>query len=390
MKLVNIDWLEAYVLEPDLDQPRNAAYFEARGMKVRSREYGTPQYQEVFTIYSSSNFPIYEVRRAPYSVKTKGGIFDPRACHIRLSNRQCYQARAVHIFREFLLIHGYEFKSFSRVDICADFNTFDNGKNPQQFLDQFMCGMYFKSLQSKMSTHGIEYLYKDGERQLEIGKAAELSAHGSDNDRGRHYNSIKWGSPTSAISTKMYNKTLEMKQAKAKKYIQFLWDKAGLENSDLNPVWRVEFSLKSEIKQFVRLDDGELLHMGFQTIGNYNNLYGLFSLLAQRYFHFKRRTRTRNGTPQRKTRCPDFFPFDNYSTQDYVPLRLDEIQDPTRTDRMLVKRLIEYLKSDSFHFSNDEKRGMLTMLRALSKMFYERDWDLLVEKYQDLIDLRRN
>lgn len=390
MKLVNIDWLEAYVLEPDLDQPRNAAYFEARGMKVRSREYGTPQYQEVFTIYSSSNFPIYEVRRAPYSVKTKGGIFDPRACHIRLSNRQCYQARAVHIFREFLLIHGYEFKSFSRVDICADFNTFDNGKNPQQFLDQFMCGMYFKSLQSKMSTHGIEYLYKDGERQLEIGKAAELSAHGSDNDRGRHYNSIKWGSPTSAISTKMYNKTLEMKQAKAKKYIQFLWDKAGLENSDLNPVWRVEFSLKSEIKQFVRLDDGELLHMGFQTIGNYNNLYGLFSLLAQRYFHFKRRTRTRKGTPQRKTRCPDFFPFDNYSTQDYVPIRLDEIQDTTRTDRMLVKRLIEYLKSDSFHFSNDEKRGMLTMLRALSKMFYERDWDLLVEKYQDLIDLRRN
>ena len=390
MKLVNIDWLEAYVLEPDLDQPRNAAYFEARGMKVRSREYGTPQYQEVFTIYSSSNFPIYEVRRAPYSVKTKGGIFDPRACHIRLSNRQCYQARAVHIFREFLLIHGYEFKSFSRIDICADFNTFDNGKNPQQFLDQFMCGMYFKSLQSKMSTHGIEYLYKDGHRQLEIGKAAELSAHGADNDKGRHYNSIKWGSPTSAISTKMYNKTLEMKQAKAKKYIQFLWDKAGLENSDLNPVWRVEFSLKSEIKQFVRLDDGEMLHVGFQTIGNYNNIYGMFSLLAQRYFHFKRRTMTRNGTPQRKTRCPDFFPFYNYSTQDYVPIRLDEIQDPTRTDRMLVKRLIEYLKSDSFHFSNDEKRGMLTMLRALSKMFYERDWDLLVEKYQDLIDLRRN
>lgn len=181
-----------------------------------------------------------------------------------------------------------------------------------------------------------------------------------------------------------------MKQAKAKKYIQFLWDKAGLLNSDQNPVWRVEFSMKSEIKQFVRLDDGELLHLGFQTIGNYNNLYGLFSLLAQRYFHFKRRKRTRNGKPQRKTRCPDFFPFDNYAQQNYVPIRLDEVQDPTRTDRMLVKRLIEYLKSDSFHFSNDEKRGMLTMLRALSKMFYERDWDLFVEKYQDLIDLRRN
>lgn len=390
MKLVNIDWLEAYCLEPDLDDPRDSQYFARRGMKTRAREYGTPQYQEVFTIYDSANFPIYEVRRAPYSVKTKGGIFDPRACHIRLSNRQCYQARAVHLFREFLLVHGFEFKSFTRVDICADCNTFDCGKDPQLFLDQFMAGFYFKSLQSRMDTHAIEYLYKDGHRQLEIGKAANLDAHGVDKDGGRHYNSIKWGSPTSAISTKLYNKTLEMKQVKAKKYIQFLWDKVGLENSDERPVWRVEFSLKSEIKTFVRFDDGELFHLGFNEIGNYNNLCGLFSILAQRYFHFKRRVRTRSGTPQRKTRCPDFFPFDNYTTETYVPIRLDEISDPTRTDRMLVKRLVEYLTSPEFHFSTEEKRGMLTMLHALSKKFYERDWDLIVERYRDIIDLQRN
>ena len=390
MKIVNIDWLEAYCLEPDLDRPRDAEFFRAQRLKVEVREYGTPQYKEVFTIFGAGGFPLYEIRRAPYSVKSNHGIFDDRACHIRLSNRQCYQARAVSIFREFLLTNGYEFKSFSRVDICADFNKFDTGKDPQNFLNCFVAGHYFKSMQSRLTTHGIQYLYKDDARQLEIGKAVEVDAHAHENVGGRNYNSIKWGAPTSAISTKMYNKTLEMKQAKPKKYIQWLWARAGLQNSEETPVWRVEFSLSSQVKDFVRFDDGELFHLGFREIENYENLCGLFSMLAQRYFHFKKSTLTRNGTRQRKGRCPDYFPFNIVPATNFKPIRLSEVKDPTRSDRMVVKRLIEYLKSDEFKFRNEEKRGMLTLLSALSKQFYEEEWDLLVKKYQDLIDLARD
>ena len=67
-RCVNIDWLEVYCLE-SIEAPRNAQFFRARGFKVKEREYGTPQYREMFTIYDSEDFPQFEVRRNPYSVK---------------------------------------------------------------------------------------------------------------------------------------------------------------------------------------------------------------------------------------------------------------------------------------------------------------------------------
>ena len=70
----------------------DAAFFVEQGYEVKAREYGTPQYREMFTILDGDHFPMYEIRRNPYSIKANGGVFDARACHIRLSNRQCYHS----------------------------------------------------------------------------------------------------------------------------------------------------------------------------------------------------------------------------------------------------------------------------------------------------------
>ena len=40
--------------------------------------------------------------------------------------------------------------------------------------------------------------------------------------------------------------------------------------------------------------------------------------------------------------------------------------------------------------NNELKKISVSMPDAALEKFYERDWDLLVEKYKDLIDLRRN
>lgn len=373
MKLVNLDWLEVYCLEPAGLAIQDAAFFVAQGFEVKAREYGTPQYREMFAIYDREHFPMYEIRRNPYSIKANGGIFDARACHIRLSNRQCYQKDCVHLLREFLARFGYELKSISRVDVCADFNQFDNGKNPQQFLNQFIGGFYFKSLQSKLAAHGIEYVFANGARQSEIANSAVLSLYASENNEGREYNSIKWGAPTSAISTKMYNKTLELKQGKPKKYIQYYWQVAGLENDDQRPVWRVEFSLKSEIKSFVRLDDGELIYLNLSTIDSQAKVDGLFHVLAQRYFHFKRRRKTRNGTEQRKNRLPDFFPFRRWQNGEYNPIRLTLTKDPTRTDRIIMRRLREFWDEKEGEMTTTEKRGVMQFIRFMGYNFGEKE-----------------
>lgn len=387
MKVVNLDWLEVYCLEPATREVHNHLFFSSRGFQVKVREYGTPQYREMFTLYDRDHFPMYEIRRNPYSTKNNGGVFDARACHIRLANRQCYQQNAVGLLRDFLLQFGYEFKAISRVDICADFNEFDNGKNPQLFLNQLLGGYYFKSLQSRLAAHGIEYVFENGVRQKEIGNSAAISAFASENAAGRQYNSIKWGAPTSAISTKMYNKTLEVMQGKPKKYIQNLWEAAGLTNTDQCPVWRVEFSLKSEIKSFVRLDDGEMIYMSLSTISNQTRLEGLFAVLAQRYFHFKRRRRTRSGNMMQKTRCPDFFPFAKFKGAEYSPVRLTLTHDPLRTDRMIMKRLATYWRETEFELTTEQKKGLRTFINALATRFGEDYLQSLSRNFGESIQL---
>lgn len=367
MKLVNLDWLEVFCLEPLDGFPRSGEYFANRGWHVEVRDYGTPQYREVFTLFDHEHFSLYEVRRDPYSIKSKGGIFDPRACHIRLSNRACYQENPVGGLRDFLIANGYEFRNVSRVDICADFNHFDDKSDPSRFLSKFMEGRFMKINQSKLAAHGVEYLYEKGVR-----RSSNLSAYASDSIGGREFNSIKWGAPTSAISTKMYNKTLELSQGKPKKYIQHRWKQAGLENSNECPVWRVEFSLNSEIKNFVRLDTGELIYMGLNRIDTPDKIQSLFLILAQVYFHFKRKAKTRNGTPQRKDRCPDYFPFSRFDHTEKV-VRLPLTQDPTRTDRILMRRLKEYYEDKISDMTSTEKRGIIDFMTFVAERFDEED-----------------
>ena len=119
MRCINFDWLEVYCLEPK-SEPRDAEFFGSLGFAVKKREYGTPQYREMFTILEGE-FPMVEVRRNPYSLKNEGGVFVPESTHIRLSNRACYLQDPISYLRKFLQDAGYEFQSFSRVDICLDF-----------------------------------------------------------------------------------------------------------------------------------------------------------------------------------------------------------------------------------------------------------------------------
>lgn len=314
--------MEVYCSEP-LDFSRNADYFKKNGFAVKVRDYGTPQYKEVLLL-SENDKPAYEIRRLPYSLREQGGIFPRGACHIRLSNRACYQPNCIDSLRWFLMKHGYTYNSISRIDICMDFNSFDNLANPLNIIRKYMRGDISKINQCK------------------------VAAHGADAWDGRSWNSLKWGSPNSSVSTKLYNKTLEMKEQKRKFYIEDVWQAAGLLNDDAHPVWRVEFSLKSDIKGLIKMDSGELIENKLTTYDSPERLLHIFSMYAGRYFHFKTIVRTREGNIQRKDRCPD-LPLFKISPQDsVVKLFKPTLQkEPDRTDKMLIKRLREISKTET-------------------------------------------
>ena len=69
-RCVNIDWLEVFALENTLNPP-DPAFYKKMGYMVRVRDYGTPQYKQMFTIYGSDGREFLEIRRDPYSIKAQ-------------------------------------------------------------------------------------------------------------------------------------------------------------------------------------------------------------------------------------------------------------------------------------------------------------------------------
>lgn len=257
------------------------------------REYGTRVYREMFTILAPNEEGLLEIRRNPASSGLLG-IHDENECHIRLCNRTCYFDNAAQFLKDFLNKHGYTDVRISRVDICLDFVEFDEGDNPQAFVRR-----YFKHRYAKINQ-------------------GRISSHGEDTWSGQEWNSLSWGSKTSMVTTKLYNKTLELYDAKLgrykKPYIREAWFKCGMidditrctKNGEKVDVWRVEFSLTSAVKNWVAIEiDGKTNN--FQSLRNTLDVYDsrekllvMFASLARHYFRFKK-----YEEGKRKDRCED-------------------------------------------------------------------------------------
>ena len=338
----------------------------------------------MFTIYSDQTklHPLYEVRREPYSIKENGGIFEKNDCHIRLSNYECYRPNCVQKLQEFFLRFGLEPQSITRIDICLDVLHCDDGQDMGQFIHDYILEKYYKVHIARIAPHGPEV------------NGSFFNAHGKEAMYKREYNSIKWGSPTSAISVKIYNKTQEMAEVKNKPYILDQWRAAGLiDEADINQaaklqavryniakltkglnfakdknkireklneqkaeaieikenlkkVWRIEFSLKSTIKGFVReIGNSEenkkeiMYSLNLNNIQKKSHLLFTFMALAKRYLNFKVVEMTKNGTPKRKDRCADYFPVGEADIPVYKPVMPTINKDVARGTKMIINYL---------------------------------------------------
>lgn len=304
-RCINIDWLECYCLE---SQPRDAQYFASLGFEVQERDYGTRLYKQMFTIFMEGQ-PFVEVRREPSSSgsATAAKFFDPRSCHIRLCNRTCYCNNAGELMKNFLDAHGYVFMNLCKIDIAMDFEKFDSGDVPAKFLERYLKGRYSKVNQ------------------------CNLSVHGKDEWDGRLYNSVSWGSKSSPVFTRFYDKTMELREAKDKPYIRQAWASCGLVDDFIQltkvgedgvvykpRIWRLEFSISSSVKNWVCFDVDQLgnkTHLSkrndLSMYLNRDSLIPMYASLVNHYFHFKK---FEEGV--RKDRCEDktLFNFEEKET----------------------------------------------------------------------------
>lgn len=284
MRVLSLDWLEVYVME-------SLPIYNCLPTEtvVSFREYGTRVYRQMFTVTYDDGFEV-EVRRDPVSTVLPAG-----SAHVRVTNSSLYLYDAVARLRSFLEATGCTFVRISKVDICLDFLKFDDGTDPQDFLKRYLRGAYSKVNQSSVSLHG------------------------SDTWEERQWNSVSWGSRSSPIFTRFYDKSLELASGTdcvlrgKKTYIPRMWISCGLVSEDylshtldVTPhVWRLEFSISSSVKRWVTINlDGSAARYSIRhdldAIASRESCLVLFMALCDHYFHFHK------FVPHvRKDRCPD-------------------------------------------------------------------------------------
>lgn len=353
-RCINLDWLEVHCREPQL-KPLDMWYYKGCGFVVHDRGYGTRVYKEMFTIEGADGENLLEIRRNPAS-QGLIGIHDANECHIRLCNRTCYFNNAAEFLDGFLKQHGYYDIRISRVDVCLDFVKFDEGDLPQIFVKRYLRHKFTKINQGN------------------------ISSHGSDTWNGQVWNSLSWGSKSSPISTKMYNKTIELYDPKLdrfkKPYIREAWKCCGLiddvqrvtKDGQLVDVWRVEFSIRSSRINWVPIEiDGiaknyQSLRNQLSTYMGRDRLLVMFASLARHYFRFKK------FKPNiRKDSCKDKRLFD-FSSNELV-YKLERPSAALGSGESFVSRyhrLLEHLKAYSLtHTGADIHKACDTLIAAI-------------------------
>lgn len=321
VRCINLDWLEVHC--EDIGLKASPEYFQ-RYYQVKVRAYGTPLYKEMFTL-EDDGIPFIEIRRLPYSLKKNGGIFEENSVHVRLCNRACYIDNPIALMIDFCTAHKLRILNITRIDICLDSNEFEGEIiDPQQLIREYMAQKI-----SKVNT-------------------TKVSAHGADKWLKLEFNSIRWGSDKSNVLTRLYNKTLEMKQTKTKQYIKSAWLASGLDVD--RDVYRVEFALKS-FNSWVS-NEGVFLPNDLAEYDSREKILEKFYNLARRFLRFKRVVYKKDGKPQRKDRCPDVVIFIDNLKEVYRPLQIPVNKDITRTERILIN----YLQGMAAETESEEAR----------------------------------
>lgn len=334
-RCVNLDWLEVYVLEDNLKYPCNADFFRREGYFVTERAFGTRQYKEMFTLQDQYGEPFIEVRRNPFSGESDFKGLNERSSHIRFVNRYCYFENAVRIMAEFLIRHDYEFQRIYRIDVAYDFRAFDFGDNPERFIRRYVEKKFSKVNQTKVRVFG-----EDGWSTIK-------------------WESVSWGSRTSMVNTKMYNKTKELAASGFNKpwIIQQWFDNELIDRfTDLPDVWRIEFSMHSSVKNWLRIEDSDAKHESTKMIPHTlelfdgrDRLWQRFQDLAHHYFRFKyveyNQEVNSDGSRdlKRKDLCRDkrLFNWD----KEHVFLKVDNVtreSQPSTENERLRKAIIRY------------------------------------------------
>lgn len=366
---VNVDWLQVYCHDRNSGL-LNIIYYEASTFEFVLMPYGSRHFKEIWEVIDQDGEKYAIIQRIPHS-----SIISKDGCIIQLCNRELYRRNYASEFIIFLASHNFTYKSISRLDICFDSNYLLNKYKHSTLIKDLMTARVLKNNQSK-----VDWNFQ---AIANVGKPMEC-------------NSCSFGSKSSPVGTKMYNKTLEMKEQKRKPYIIESWVHNGLNIEQ--DVWRIEISIKSDASHTIRTTTGEIFRLSPDSLKMSQMVEDIFFSYAEKYFAFKKNNNTKN-----KTRMPDLNIFPKERTLTLTPVRITTEKDSGRADRIFLKKLHNLLNGDmdldrQVWDALVEVSNAFTLSRGLSawrkqklgEEIYRKGWEeadrkIFLQNIQDLI-----
>ena len=325
---LNIDWLAVYCLYDDTTAPpasvglggecrhswqpvetTDCNLLGAYPWKYKKAEYGTRQFSQLHFVSMPNPEggwdDFAEIQSAPFS-----GILHKNSIIVRFVNRALYLPDFWDLANRLLSDNHFEFKSVTRIDICADFNDFQN-MSPLALIEGFAAKKY---------------------RHIGRGVGALYFNHGViKGEYAVRYTGVSFGTHSSDARVYLYNKSFELLTQGDKPWIRDTWKSIGLDERN---VWRLEVSIKSKGCKFKCKQSGEKVTITKDNAADMNELNKIYHTFVAKLFAFVKLPMKQSNI----SREPRLQLFD-LSSFHYQRASIRNISAGNKMQRMVIKSL---------------------------------------------------
>lgn len=333
---ISVDWLQVYCLNNLSDVPQSG-YGLCRAFTVEKLDRVTPLWTEVYMI-KYDGFEVAEYCRFPRS-----SAMDPKGCTIKLHNRVLYSAQFIELLKQIIAFLDVQYVGVTRLDLCYDCNYLHGHRSVHDFLFQYFVHAPYCS----------GHIIRNGSRRVQINATRTITG-------ATTISAIRWGSKSSAVGVYCYNKSLELLEVHDKPWIREAWNRSGLINTYdakgwdslddrdkqkyirdgkaegyiVVPVWRFEISIKSEGKDIINLNTGQLFRIDLSYLTTQEYIEKLFYVYASKYLDF------RESTGQSEIRnYPKMCIFEVSGNTELKPIKINRCADTGRTEKIAANKL---------------------------------------------------
>lgn len=324
---VNCDWL-SFSVRVDVYSPVTAP----QGMRVESL-CGTNIFRERYILYDASGAKVLTFCCNPFSPAIPDVIGS-----VQIANPFLYNPNSGWLESLLPNLKRATFNGLSRWDICCDFVPTDAEFKTVRKLTE---GSQYVSAKSAGSIFWHSETYKEHDVRM---------AH-----------CLSWGSPSSSVKVKLYNKSLEIdaihRERCTKPYILEEWE---YHLPDITKVWRLEFSI-TDCNQ-IAFDGRRLL---FSDAFDSNVLCRVFAELKRKSFVVRMNQGKRKGHKNEDT-IVNFLPFNLEGIKSRPAMAMTERQ-PLTEQRQLARHLLLHMQDKSVMMDTFRYQSIRNLLFDLAE-----------------------